>query len=327
MTKKYAEFDMLRVVALGMILACHFIRSIGFRRLDIPLGCVGNMIFFVMSGWLLGLAWENKNYPFYGWQFLKRRLLRLAIPLWLFAIPYMIWFKVSGHALSLKDVFLNLSLLNWLARIPGMTPFWFITAISVFYIAVIALSRIKFQRNHSLATAMSLTVSVVLLQMVLSLYGIRYGYILVMMLCGALAFFNANRLLTLIRTLARRHGFTLIAGIGGGLFIVYWRLVCNDLIVVGTPLCYYLTIPIALLIAVIAFFISNAFKKRQVVTFVSSISYEVYLVHAAMLLWTKPVSGSITSYALLFLIGTFILAIPLHYTSSLLVKSVTGRNG
>ena len=216
MTNRYAEFDMLRVVALGMILACHFIRSIGFLKLDIPLGCVGNMIFFVMSGWLLGLAWENKNYPFYGWQFLKRRLLRLAIPLWLFAIPYMIWFKVSGHALSLKDVFLNLSLLNWFARIPGMTPFWFITAISAFYIVVIALSRIKFQRNHSLATAMSLTVSVVLLQMVLSLCGIRYGYILVMMLCGALAFLNANRLLTLIRTLATCHGITLIAGIGGG---------------------------------------------------------------------------------------------------------------
>ena len=102
---------------------------------------------------------------------------------------------------------------------------------------------------------------------------------------------------------------------------------CNDLIVVGTPLCYYLTIPIALLIAVIAFFISNAFKKRQVVTFVSSISYEVYLVHAAMLLWTKPISDCIASYALMFLIGMFSLALPLHYISSLIVKFVAGRNG
>ena len=199
MIKRYAEFDVLRVVALGMILACHFIRSIGFHRLDIPLGCIGNMIFFVMSGWLLGLAWESKNHPVYGWQFLKRRLVRLAVPLWLFAVPYMIWFKVSGHSLAAKDVFLNLALCNWFARIPGMTPYWFITAISAFYIAVIALSRVKLQKSRPLLVAAILATFAILIQTALSFCGIRYGYILVLMSCGALAFLNANRLLSFFR--------------------------------------------------------------------------------------------------------------------------------
>ncbi len=192
---RYAEFDMLRAVALGMILACHFIRSIGFHQLDIPLGCVGNMMFFVMSGWLLGLAWESNNYPRYGEQFLKRRLLRLAVPLWLFAIPYMIWFKASGHSLAVKDVLSNLLLLNWFARIPGMTPYWFITAITVFYIVLIALSRVTMQKSRPLAVAAILSCSGLMVQGVLSLQGIRYGYILVMMVCGALAFLNASSIL------------------------------------------------------------------------------------------------------------------------------------
>lgn len=40
--KRRDEFDVLRVCALGLILLCHFLRSIGSHLLDIPLGCVGN---------------------------------------------------------------------------------------------------------------------------------------------------------------------------------------------------------------------------------------------------------------------------------------------
>ncbi len=327
MTKRYFEFDALRAVALGMILVCHFIRSIGFHRLDIPLGCIGNMIFFVMSGWLLGLAWENRNHPPYGWDFLKRRLFRLAIPLWLFAIPYMVWFKASGHSLALKDVFLNLVLLNWFARIPGMTPYWFITAISVFYVAVIVLSRVKLQKAHPLALATILAISAILVQTTLSLQGIRYGYILVMMLCGAIAFLNANRLLSFIQGQSTSPMMISIKTMSGAiLFLAFWWLVCRDIIIVGTPLCYYSTIPIALLITSLVFALPVAIQKVPTTAFISSISYEVYLVHAAMLLWTKPVSDNIASYAVLFLVGTFVLAISLHYVSSLVIKFMAGRS-
>ena len=326
MIKRYAEFDVLRAIALGMILACHFIRSIGFHQLDIPLGCIGNMIFFVMSGWLLGLAWESKHHPVYGWQFLKRRLLRLAVPLWLFAAPYMILFMANGHALTAKDVFLNLALLNWFSRIPGMTPYWFITAIAAFYIAVIVLSRIKRYQSHPFVVAYILVASAILIQVSLSFCGIRYGYILVMMLCGALAFLNANRLLAFIgKRIAKSIICCEIVAIVI-MFLVFWRLVCCDIIVVGTPTCYYSTIPIALLIAILVFALPDYIKKMHAWTFLSSISYEVYLVHAAMLIWTKSVSCNIAIYAALFLAGTLVFAILLHYLSSLTVKCITGRN-
>lgn len=326
MIKRYAEFDVLRAVALGMILACHFIRSIGFHQLDIPLGCIGNMIFFVMSGWLLGLAWESKHHPVYGWHFLKRRLLRLAVPLWLFAAPYMIWLIANGHPLTAKDVFLNLALLNWFARIPGMTPYWFITAIAAFYIAVIVLSRIKRYQSHPFVVALILVASAILIQVFLSLCGIRYGYILVMMLCGALAFLNANRLLAFIgKRIAKSIICCEIVAVVI-LFLAFWRLICSDIIIVGTPTCYYSTIPIALLVTMIVFALPDYIKKMHAWTFLSSISYEVYLVHAAVLIWTKSVSNNVAIYAALFFFGTFLLAILLHYASSAVVKFMRRRD-
>lgn len=315
MIRRYAEFDVLRVMALGMILACHFIRNVGFYNLDIPLGCIGNMVFFVLSGWLLGLAWENKGRPPYGWKFLKDRFVRLAIPLWVFSIPYMIWLKASGYDLSAKEVLLNLFLLNWFARIPGMTPYWFITAISAFYVGVMALSHIRLRKLPSVAVTAGLAFSCVLIQIAFSLCGIRYGYVLILMLCGMLAFLNADTLLSSIRMTPRFRMGAATVVLSVILFLVFWGLVRKGDIVVGTPVCYYMTIPVAFLVMMIVLKTFTGLQENVVVTFLSSISYEIYLVHAATLLWMKPVCGHVSVYASLFLLSTFGLAIFVHIVS------------
>lgn len=81
MKTRYPVFDWLRVGALTLILTCHFLRGYDCALLDLPLGAVGNTVFFALSGWLLGLAWKAKGSPCYNIEFLKRRLLRLALPL------------------------------------------------------------------------------------------------------------------------------------------------------------------------------------------------------------------------------------------------------
>ena len=59
MSRHYGEFDVLRVVALVMILLCHFSRGLQPLMIDVPLGIVGNCIFFALSGWLLGFKWRE----------------------------------------------------------------------------------------------------------------------------------------------------------------------------------------------------------------------------------------------------------------------------
>ena len=78
--KRYLVFDRLRVVALMMILACHFTRSVNAGnangvRIDLMLGAVGNFIFFVLSGWLLGLSWQNKGCCRLGRKWLWHRIV------------------------------------------------------------------------------------------------------------------------------------------------------------------------------------------------------------------------------------------------------------
>lgn len=314
MHKRYVEFDALRVVALGMILICHFIRTVGFHRLDIPFGCIGNMIFFVISGWLLGLAWGNKGYPQYGRRFLVWRILRLAVPLWLFAVPYMTYLKAIGYHISIKDVILNLTLLNWFDRLPGMTPYWFITGIASFYVVVLFMSRVRNVVHRPVSSSFMIIGMAIAVQCLLSLNGIRYGYFLIMIAVGLLCFLNAKKIYD--GFLQYIHISSMLsAAVAILLLLCYWLGVTHNSIVVGTPICYYATIPVALFITTMVFSLPRTIQANKIVEFISSISYEVYLVHSAMLLFMKPLSSNSLMYAALFLVGTFALAIPLHLAS------------
>lgn len=124
---------------------------------------------------------------------MAHRFLRLAIPLWLFAIPFMLWLGISGrYPIAIEDVILNLALLNWFDRLPGMTPYWFVTAISAFYVIVMILSKIHLvAKKRMMATCVVVSICVVL-QLLLSFLSVRYGYILVMMGMGLVCFLNAK---------------------------------------------------------------------------------------------------------------------------------------
>ena len=319
--KRYQEFDLLRVVALGLILFCHFIRSLGFYQLDVPLGCVGNMVFFAMSGWLLGFTWESKNYPKYDIDFLKHRIFRLAIPLYLFSVPWMCYLKFSGASIGVKDVTLNLALLNWFDRLPGMTPFWFVTAICGFYFIVLFVSWLCRIRKHMPKSQLIVCGIIILLQLMLSLLKVRFGYILILVLCGLLCFYNASFIYTKIKRMP--FVCVIIAAILAVLLLlVFWYCVWSGNIVVGTPLCYWVSIPIAICIAIVVFNIPVLGGMGWPIKFISGISYEVFLVHASMLILMKSFAGSIFNYFWMFIISTFCGAIVLNYFSRLVFKIV-----
>ena len=311
MTKRYSEFDVLRAIALAMILACHFIQRIGFYKLDVPFGSVGNMIFFTMSGWLLGFGWNNKGFPAYGMRFLEHRLLRLAVPLWLFAIPYMLWLNVSGHyPLAIRDVILNLALLNWFARLPGMTPYWFITAISLFYLIVMVLSRIRLVPRNRMIVGGGVIAICMVAQLLLSVLGIPQGYIFIMTGCGLACFLNADNIYKCSIRMTDKPFATLVIVCMS--LLLFWFLTWKGTLLSGTPLCYWASIPIAASIVILAFSIKLKESAKRVLEYISAISYEVYLVHSAMLLFLRPVTNNNSLYLLLFLLFSTILGVVLH---------------
>lgn len=326
MLRRYEEFDLLRVMAMAMIVGCHFLRSIGFYQFDIPLGCVGNMIFFSMSGWLLGLAWRNRGYPVLGWHFLRHRLFRLAVPLWLFAIPYMLAFSVLGCELSWKAVIYNLVLLNWFDRIPGMTPYWFITAIAFFYLTVSLITQAALINEiRRCLVACFVTLTAVGGQVLLSCFGIQYGYILVIYASGLLCFLFSNEILFVFTSKRLSHvPITLLFAIVLCQLFGFWYFVRRGVIIVGTPMCYYATILPAVSIIVLVFRLYGKLGSGKIISFLSSISYEVYLVHAAIIL---VISSRIDSKMVYFVLYLFLIVsggFLLHSLSKVVDSNVRG---
>lgn len=320
MTRRLDEFDWLRVVAIGMILSCHYFRSVGnCAVVDLPLGAVGNVIFFAMSGWLLGIGWDERGCPAYGGSFLKHRLLRLAIPLWLFAIPWMTYRAMSGYAPTLREACLNLSLLNWFARIPGMTPYWFITAIAVFYFVVCMLTRIRRVRQNLICSAIVVALLCVGLQVALSAFGIRFGYILIMLMAGLCCFLCAKNLLLFVR---RQHPLLLYVCVfvGGGLFCLLWRLYYMGMIQNGAPSGYWCALIVAVVIALMVLLFVRGRVAHGWIMFLSTMSYEIYLVHAAVLFGFMPIAKHPLCYLAVFLSLTFAGAYILHRFVEVIVR-------
>ena len=318
-TQRYVEFDNLRVAALFLILACHFVRSIGFYQLDLPLGAIGNLVFFTMSGWLLGLAWNAKGCPAYGFSFLKRRWLRLAIPLWVFAVPYLIYAYFYRGGVEIMQILLNLTLLNWFARIPGMTPFWFITAIAVFYVIALVISKIAFFKQRNILPAVVLSVVFVSMQIALTICGIRFGYILIMVLLGSLAFVHAEKLLALTRRVPKKPVLSVLFFIIA--FLMLWYAYYRGWIMNGSPSGYWAACVASILFVVMIFSVLSD-KVIPGVSYLSRISYEIYLVHAALLLWFRPIFDSIVLYAIVFLICSIVGGSLIHWLANIRLGGV-----
>lgn len=217
--KRRDEFDVLRVCALGLILLCHFLQSTGFHLLGGSFGCVGNMAFFALSGILLGLGWSARGCPSYGLRFLRHRIVRLAVPLWLFVMPWVLYLVMRGSDVNFKGVMLNLLLLSWFSRggchVASLGPYWFVTAIVMFYLVVVVLSRFAILRRVPV-----LVIGFCVLQMAFSFMGIQQSYLFVFLLAASVAFVKGDAILNAVSLSARGGG--MFAGIRPPL----WRSLC-----------------------------------------------------------------------------------------------------
>lgn len=257
--KRIDAFDRLRVVALGMILACHFIRGITSSRVDLALGAVGNLIFFGLSGWCLGLSWLKKGCPKLSKAWLIHRVCRLAIPLWVFSVPYFIYLKQSGYNLTTKDVVLNLCLLNWFGRLPGLTAYWFVTAILVFYVLLFFLSKVPDLCNHRkqiICIGFGVTI---FLQLLLMILGIRQGYLFCLFVLAMWLFLFADEALMVIRRFSKQWFFLSLGSIA--LFVLLWQCFSNDFIQKGTSLAYWVSLPVAVFLSMSVLSLPNPCRE------------------------------------------------------------------
>lgn len=282
MLARDVRFDIIRAVGVLMILACHFLSHYGSRGAEAGhdiLAQVGNCIFYVMSGWLLGQSWNARGMPIEGGAFFARRVKKLGLTFLIFIVPYMIALKAVGFDLSPRAIVANCLMLSWFAKLPAAGHLWFVTAILIFYAVAVGLTRMGgFAQRHGITMCFSILVAALMGQGVLWACGIRQGYLLTFVFGASCLFLFGDRFLAFLKVHSQGYLVTSIAlcVIGGGL-LGWW--LPREWVILRTWVA--LATSVALMGGMLV--VTKGVRKCAVVSAFAGIGFEIYLVHCVFL--------------------------------------------
>lgn len=306
------NFDLVRFGAILLITNSHMHLLYSEPRLATG-GGLGNAVFFALSGYGLAASWrESAPKSYFSW--LVQRLTRLYLPMWLLLFTLCV---IEQPHLDAKGVW---DMLVW------PTPYWFIAAISTFYIVFPLILR---HGNKSIVRALCLVALIYSLwyffALDLSRFSIendyfRWCYYFGVMLAGAWFGFcggkallysliskprtcAAGALLTLAMYFGYKYAFTL-----GHARHFQW-------------LAHALTLMFVVLFAG-ALGAKEPLKFnywRSIISKMSAMSLEIYLVQVFLLraAWLKALPHAVSSLTAWVLI--FALAYALHSFSGRLI--------
>ena len=315
---KIISFEYIRAIATIGIIMCHCCYGIeGLGFLGKFLGVTFNTIFLIMSAFLIGLVWKRKNYPKYNLSFLKTRIGKLTFSYYPFIIVMFIFLMWKGYNITIKDLILQFTFLAWFDKIPGFGHLWFITMIVICYFAIYITSKFSNRIVKKLQTV-SAGGALILLGLVSQIFLNHFGLpnrIIIYTLIYIYVFFNAETILKSIDKIPAKPLY--ICG-----SIVLFAIIC--LFYLGFRSNFtetiYCLISSTVVFAILKKIFNNT-SSNSIITFISTISFEIYLVHhvfcfgeySVYKIIHNPILGTIIIFAI-----SFILAFILNKTSMFL---------
>ena len=306
---RYACFDAVRACAIVLIMVCHWSRGAGYPFVGDWCGIVGNSLFFILSGLLLGIGWHSKGCPRYGMTFLKRRCRRLFPAFWLVLLVYLVIMMLKGASLPIVRFIANLIGMSWFCKLEGAGYLWFVTAILIFYGEVVLLSRIKkiINRVGAVVSAWLSLLVVAILQYMLVRVNVHQAWYLSFVWSAGMAFVYAKEIVDwlLAKTFSFRvAGCASLLAFGGVLYALLVGGVCVN----GAPMAYWFGIVVSMscLAVIIA-------PNMSGVGVISDLSYELYLTHSMVLFFvplkkfTDNMVVSFVLFAMISFLSAFIL--------------------
>lgn len=312
--------DVIRVLGLWMILACHILSHFSFglaAPMHDALAQCGNSLFFVLSGCLLGRKWVSGGCGACGWRFVGQRVLHLWPTFATFIVLYVVALKVCGHDLSVRQVVLNAAMLSWFAKMPAAGHLWFVTAILMFYVSLVGVSRIGSWARQRFWTATVASMALAMgAQCALWALGVRQSYLLPFLWGASFLFLFEDRIVP-DRRLMCAAGCALP--------------VCFLILGGGIPMFVQARCWVAMLaaFAVIVLVRGCRFEGRgavaSVVSWMAKVSFEVYLVHCIFIedaiFPFRAFFGNDGLYALNYVVASFALACLLRQLASFLRRT------
>lgn len=165
--KRLSELDYIRVIAVGLILLCHYLEYSGLNvGVGRYLGGVGNAIFFLLSALLYCFKYniDNQNiaYVYFDYKnFIKRRGVKFCSSIWPFLMLIIALYLIFGIAFSWFKVGLNFLFLSYFAKMPGISHLWFVTVLMACYVEFMLL--VKFTPKGKLFPLLFLVLMICLM--------------------------------------------------------------------------------------------------------------------------------------------------------------------
>ena len=214
--------DYIRVIALLGVVTDHCIQRFGypFTVSGLWMGGVNVTIFFSLSAYLFGEKWRTQKSGFKAIPFLKKRVTRIYIPLWIVVLAIVPIEYYCYHQFDVKTIAYNMLGLGWAKPFGAGGHLWYITMMMVLYVAFILFSRMRLDKIPLWSWLLVLC-GIILLYSVFPQYFMKYSHAgPLMFLWGAsLFFYKGEEVLSLVS----RHKFVALT-ISTALAVSSWLL-------------------------------------------------------------------------------------------------------
>lgn len=279
--KNLSFLTWLRAAGALMILACHYVQQNdnAYVRLLAQFLNIGAHLFFILSGFLAGYRGVTKPYGLW----LRRRMKRIYIPLWMFLVVLAIVHMATEREIQTTDwLLLALGLQCNAVSVLGAEQTWFISVLLLCYLITPALSAAFFcfsAQAHRVAEKGFLA-AVCLLPIFYAYFESFWAYsILTPVSFYIAAFFAGSNYDPQKPVSARMSWISIFAIIAAFSLRLLARSMCD-----GTILYERILVPYTQFIAASGIFclFGKLFANRTVprpVQWISNISFEIYLYH------------------------------------------------
>lgn len=256
-------------------------------------------IFFFLSGYGILKSYQKKGRSYLE-GFISGRLLKLMIP---FIICSLVYKSFNPSAFSLI-----MSLNTWKNDCPLLPSSWYVVAILLQYLIFYIVALISSSINITVVAAWLLSV---MLMILLEKLGFKTFW------WHSLLAFNVGMSISYHEVFLRKYllGKRLLLGVFGLLLVSFCLI---DFI--GSQMKWLFLLNVMLL----PFFIwqmicRGLIHKTFFLNFIGKISYEIYLVHVAILCSLFPIIGK---YPILLIVCTYVLSIMCAYVLNYLVRKI-----
>lgn len=312
-TKRFAEFDYIRVISLIGILLCHSSFELGGDWIGRYLGSTFNTVFLILSAFIFGIRWSSNGKQPYRLTFVTKRVGRLSKSYYPYLAILFLFLYLSQDYFSWRKLISHFLYLPWFDKISGFGHLWYLTMIVICYIAIwiFTIIHCRYLQNSSKTLVLlsiwggiSLIFSYIMFK-----HGIP-GSIASYTLLYLIIFYYSNQIISFINKMGfKKMGIFLISTNLLGIIAFYFG-------VYEASRFWANILGIACGLTVTLFLLEGCknIPSSKIILWLSGICFEVYLVHEFFLghysvykLVDNPVLG------LLLLIGfSVILAFLLH---------------